>query len=196
MDILAHTLWTGALAKTANKNKKVVEKNKKPLRVGWAALWGVLPDFFAFSFPFLAMIFFIVTGEMSLSSFGEHHGFGFPAGSEWISSLPPKLYSISHSLVIFSATFLVIWAIRARRARKDPTRSGGPYYEMLGWALHILIDIPSHAGNFYPTPFLWPVSDYKFLHGVSWANPTYMIINYSALAIVCVYFYLTRKKNK
>ena len=59
-----------------------------------------------------------------------------------------------------------------------------PRYELLGWTLHILIDIPSHSATFYPTPFLWPISDYRFLSGVSWSNPTYMVINYSLLAVV------------
>jgi hypothetical protein len=187
MDIFAHTLWTAAGAKVLNTNRKFLEKNKGPMKVWWAAFWGVAPDLFAFGFPFLAGLYFIVTGHLDLSQFGAHHGLGLPESASWISDLPPKLYNISHSFVTFAVVFLVVWAIRKR-----------PYYEMLGWALHIAIDIPSHVANFYPTPLFWPVSNWKFLHGVSWGNPTYMIINYSALALVWIFIlvhYFRKKKN-
>ncbi len=32
-------------------------------------------------------------------------------------------------------------------------------FEMLGWLLHILIDIPMHSFRCYATRFLWPASD-------------------------------------
>lgn len=196
MDIFAHTLWTAAGGKALNTNRKFLEKNKGPMKIWWAAFWGVAPDLFAFGFPFLAALYFIIAGQMDLSQFGAHHGLGLPINAEWISDLPPKLYNISHSFVTFAVVFLVVWAIRKRLARKNGSRSGGPYYEMLGWALHILIDIPSHVANFYPTPLFWPVSNWKFLHGVSWGNPTYMIINYSALALVWIFILVRAHKKK
>ncbi len=183
MDIFAHSLWTAAAAKGANKNKKLIEKNKGPLRAGVTAFWGVAPDLFAFGFPFLASLYFFITGQINLSNAASHRWFNLPESANWIAKLPPHLYQISHSLVIFSVVFLVVWTIRRR-----------PYYEMLGWLLHILIDIPSHSANFYPTPFLWPISDFKFLYGVSWGNQIYMIINYSLLALTWGYI-LTRKKT-
>jgi len=195
VDIFAHTLWAAAAAKGANTNKKLVEKNKKPLSAVWAGFWGVAPDLFAFGFPFLAMGYLMLTGKASGVQWAGHH-FGFPPSLAWIGDLPPKLYHISHSLVVFTAVFVIVWTIRRRLARKNPSRSGRPYYELFGWMLHILIDIPSHAASFYPTPFLWPVSSYKFLYGVSWANPTYMVINYSLLAIVWIWIIINAYRMK
>jgi len=183
MDIFAHSLWTAAAARQANKNKKLLLKNRAPLHVGWAVFWGVFPDLFAFGLPFLAMLYFFVTGQVTLSGIGLRHLFNAPSNARWIITLPAQLYQISHSLVTFSLVFLVVWLILRR-----------PYWELLGWALHIFIDIPSHAANFYPTPFLWPISKYHFIYGVSWANPWFMLINYGALAIVWIYF-LTKRKN-
>jgi hypothetical protein len=74
-------------------------------------------------------------------------------------------------------------------------RKGKVYWPIFGWALHILIDIPSHKG-FYETPFLFPLSNYKFDHGVSWGHPTYMLINYSALIIAYILIYLVFRKKK
>ncbi len=183
MDILAHTLWTNAGARGANKlaenlpapdqsGGQAGKKGKFHVHVGWTAFWGIFPDLFAFTIPFTIRIFSLLTGSLMLSNF-----FHRPPVSE--EALPSgfstahNLYQYSHSIVIWALVFLLVWAIFKR-----------PRYELLGWLLHILIDIPSHALAFYPTPFLFPVSDYRFPYGVPWSNMWYMIINYSLLAIV------------
>lgn len=168
MDILAHMLWANYGARTANP--KLIEKKKKPINLTWVTIWAVFPDLFAFTITFLTLIPALFSGS-------------FADGRPSTMGLAANLYQYSHSLVIWAVVFIIVWIIAKR-----------PRLELLGWALHILIDIPSHAGNFYATPFLFPLSDWKFMHGVPWSNPTYMIINYSLLLIVTVYF--LRKKKK
>ncbi len=168
MDILAHMLWANYGARAGNKK---LEKKKKPLiNLTWVTFWGVFPDLFAFGIPMILAIPTIITNGFTL----DRHHFGISA----------TLYQYSHSLVIWAVVFSIVWIISKR-----------PRLELLGWALHILIDIPSHAASFYPTPFLFPISEYKFLHGVSWGNKWYMIINYSLLLLVSLYFF-TRKKTR
>lgn len=163
MDILAHTLWTSALGKEANRQAE--KKNKKfKINIGWTAFWGVFPDLFAFTLPFILFFYnFIAPGFVF--NFDRSNIAGF--------ELAPKLYQYSHSLIIFALVFLVTWLIYRR-----------PRYELLGWALHILIDIPSHSIEFYPTPFLFPLSEYRFPYGISWADKWFMIVNYSLLLVV------------
>lgn len=96
--------------------------------------------------------------------------------------LAGQLYHISHSLFVFATVFGLVWLV-ARR----------PVPELLGWLLHILIDIPTHSLRFYATPFLWPVSSYRF-NGISWANRWFMLANYSALVVV--YFLLWRSSRR
>lgn len=165
MDILAHTLWANAGARGLNKLYGKKEK-KRLLSPAWTGFWGVFPDFFAFTIPFCIGIYKMLVLDQPLP-FGSHHGevVGF--------DLAAYLYQYSHSLVVWAAVFLVVWVISRR-----------PRYELLGWALHILIDIPSHAIGFYPTPFLFPLSEYRFPYGIAWSNTWYMIINYSALVLV------------
>ncbi len=166
MDILAHTLWANAGARGVNAVRK--KKGKPPvMHAGWTGFWGVFPDLFAFVIPFIIVIWKVLTGQLALSSFGGHH---LPVAGFDLASY---LYQYSHSLVVWLVVFLLVWIISKR-----------PRWELLGWALHILIDIPSHAIGFYPTPFLFPLSDYRFPYGVAWSNTYYMIINYSALLIV------------
>jgi hypothetical protein len=163
MDIFAHTLWTAASARGANAS--ILKKNR--ISVAWSAFWGVFPDLFAFGLPFLFLIVGFIRGTYSFASLSQDHHI-VPQ-----FAMAHTLYQYSHSLVIWAVVFALVWAYCKR-----------PRYELLGWLLHILIDIPSHSATFYPTPFLFPLSDYKFLDGISWANPTYMLINYSLLLVV------------
>jgi hypothetical protein len=45
LDILSHAFWTTAAGIGARK------KLKQPIRLGWVALWGVLPDPVVFTIP-------------------------------------------------------------------------------------------------------------------------------------------------
>jgi len=178
MDIFAHTLWAAAGARGLN-----AAKGKKVSTVGWTALFGVAPDFFAFGLPFLSLFGYLITGRISWSDIANNHHL-VPS-----FELAPILYQYSHSLVIWAAVFALVWIIRKK-----------PWLPLLGWALHILIDIPSHSIDFYPTPFLFPISDYRFPYGIEWSNQWYMIINYSALFIIfggmLVYRWKKRKEAR
>jgi hypothetical protein len=175
MDILAHMLWTNYGNRRANK---LLEKKKKsPINIWWTTFWGVFPDLFAFGIPLIIAIFlFMFNGDFSV--FPSIHG----SASDGLSM---NLYHFSHSLIIWVFVFGIVWFIFKH-----------PRLELLGWLLHILIDIPSHAADFYPTPFLFPISNYHFTHGISWRNPWFMIINYSLLIIVSICFYISKKNRK
>lgn len=169
MDILAHMLWANYGARQANKTFS--KKGKRLISLHEITWWGVFPDLFAFGIPMLLAIpTFIRDGLV----FGRPSAFGLSA----------TLYQYSHSLVLWALVFVIVWITSKR-----------PRLELLGWALHILIDIPSHSGTFYPTPFLFPISEYKFLDGISWGTSWFMIINYSLLLIASLYFF-SKKKQK
>lgn len=165
MDVLAHALWTNAVF-----YKKYGEEK---LQRYMAVAFGVLPDLAVFAPAFVYMIF--SKSHFSIESFNS---------GLWVFRYAAAGYNFTHSLVIFTAVMIVVTLIR----------KGKQYWPMWGWALHILIDIPSHRG-FYETPFLFPLSGYKFDHGVSWGHPLFMLINYSLLAAVyLVWFFILRKR--
>lgn len=178
MDIFAHTLWANAGARGANAIAEKKGNKKFKISPGWTGFFGVAPDFFAFTFPFLFLFYKMLIGQAH---------FGFPGHHAQIGGLDVAtyLYQFSHSIIIFALVFTLVWVLSRR-----------PRYEMLGWLLHILIDIPSHALSFYPTPFLFPISDYRFPYGISWANTTYMLINYSLLLVVWGHFLYRKNRNK
>lgn len=166
MDILAHSLWTNLTREYYSKNKKV------KISKWWSIFWGVFPDLFAFTPIFIWTIlnnFYLKPFEME------------PAikDSLFIINFTHTLYSISHSFIIFGIIFLFIYLIKKRI-----------YFALLGWPFHILIDIPTHSYRFYPTPFLWPISNFK-VNGISWSIPWFMILNYSLILI----FYILMFKN-
>ncbi len=81
------------------------------------------------------------------------------------------LYSATHSLVVFALLFGAIW-LMARR----------PIWIVAAWGLHILIDIPTHSLALFPTPFLWPLSDF-IVDGISWDSPIVWTIDIALLLV-------------
>ena len=190
MDIFAHSVWAAIAAKKYNdtNGKKISfgstqdKPSRRKISIGWSAFWGVFPDLFAFGLPFLVLLFLVISGDLPLQPMWP--GSAVVADhAPWIAGFIPFAYQISHSIVVFAGVFLLSWIIMQRLP-----------IVLLGWALHIAIDIFSHAATFYPTPFLWPISDWKFLYGISWADPRYMIINYAAM-LVCFWLVFLRKKS-
>jgi hypothetical protein len=157
MDILAHALWTTPATIAARR------KLRRPIHLGWAVFWGLFPDIFSFLIPAVIRIWWYLTGVTpSLRP---------DAASARHLQFVWQLYYASHSLVIFAAVFGIGWVIAKR-----------PVLELLGWGLHILIDIPTHQGIF-ALQFLWPFSSYS-VSGVRWENHWFVVINYGALLLL------------
>jgi hypothetical protein len=128
---------------------------------------------FAFAPVFIWLAYQLIFGSFDFSQFGNSNQMEpSPHDTLPIFKLTQLLYSLSHSLLAFGIVFLIMFLV-FRRIR----------YSVFGWLFHILIDIPTHSYQFYPTPFLWPFSDWKF-NGLSWATPWFMIFNLTALAVV------------
>ena len=189
MDIFSHGFWAGAGAEFLNRK---MFKERRKLNVRWAAFWGVAPDVFSFGFAFAWLFLRWATGQSE--QFFPHDpahpelqfGTGDPSNATIpLGQLTAILYQFTHSAVIFFAVFGVIVLFRLR-SRRIP-------WEMAGWLFHILIDIPTHSYRFYPTPALWPLSEWRF-DGFSWGTPWFLITDY--LAILAVYFFFLRRRQK
>jgi hypothetical protein len=168
MDIISHGLWGSAFLGT---NKK---QNFWP-----AFAFGMFPDLLAFSVPFITMIISLLSGDIGVFTNGRPH---------YIDSIPPyvhSFYNIGHSLVVFLLFFGIVWFIQKK-----------PYIPMIAWSIHIILDIFTHGKEIFPTPFLWPLSDYKF-DGMPWSSPYIFFPNIIALIVVyIVIFIYKRRKGK
>jgi len=175
MDVLSHGLWPILIYKT--KNLKV-----KRFKLGRVFLFGIFPDLFAFTPAFAYIFGKIIFTDTSLSDL-PHPEETEPAQPIIpFANLTNMLYNLSHSIFIFLIVFSFIYLIFKK-----------PIWEMGAWLLHILMDIPTHSYAFYPTPFLWPFSEWKF-NGFSWGQPWFMILNVSLLITFYLILYFTKKK--
>lgn len=186
MDIFSHGLWAAAAARGGN-----LKLRSRKFSPWWAAFWGVFPDLFAFTPAFLQLFWGMATGTIEPGSFPRPDDVEPPDAEHYpILGLSQALYHGSHSLIVFAAAFLLIWvAFRYFRARGI---SQGFVFGMWGWGLHILMDIPTHSVQFYPTPMLWPLSDWRF-NGISWGNPWFMGAN--IVLLILVFRYLRKRER-
>lgn len=167
MDVIAHALWTTAAAGAGRR------KLHRRIHLGWAAFWGIFPDLFSFTIPAVVRIWWYATGTTQ-SLLPDAHG---PQRFQFVW----QLYHFSHSLLVFVVVFGVVWWL-ARR----------PVLELLGWGLHILIDIVTHRGIF-AIHFLWPLSSYGF-DGIRWESPWLLTMNYGLLIAVFGWMWLRTRR--
>jgi len=165
MDVFSHGLWGGIT---------VGRRSKKSF--GAAVAFGMAPDVIAFG-PFLVTRL-LNQGTEFFSHFGKRPELS--AIPEYVHSI----YSVTHSLVVFATAFAIVWAIRRK-----------PMMEMLAWGLHICMDIPTHSPEFFPTPFLWPVSDFH-VNGTPWSSPYIFFPNWGLLIILYGWFLYIKRKKK
>tara|TARA_B100001123_G_scaffold139812_1_gene162463 strand:- start:1828 stop:2313 length:486 start_codon:yes stop_codon:yes gene_type:complete len=135
----------------------------------YSFLFGALPDLFSFGIYFIHSIFFSSSPVMGRPTRSE-----IP---EWVYSL----YDISHSLVIASIIIFIAYKINKEFA-----------FPMLAWPAHIILDFFTHSIEFFPTPILWPISDFKF-DGIPWSNPIIFFTN--VLLIFLLFIYRRKKSN-
>lgn len=183
MDIFAHGLWTHALYETFARAKK---KPRTKRDIWLPIFFGIAPDLFSFGIFFVQNIF---SGGIFAPFIRMHAGPDGMPTRELDPSLIPHyvhvLYSYTHSIVIFGIVFLAVWLVRKRKSF---------YWPMAAWAFHIGIDIWSHTDKFFPTPVLFPISNWHF-SGISWGDPVFMFVNYMALLAVYLVLYIRRIKK-
>jgi len=63
-------------------------------------------------------------------------------------------------------------------------------FPMLAWPAHIILDFFTHSIEFFPTPILWPISDFKF-DGIPWSNPIVFFAN-----VICIFFLFVYRRKK
>lgn len=168
MDILGHGLWGAVGAKALNK--VLARKGKAArLNVWWTGFWAAFPDLLAFTPLAVSLAVATFFGSVAFEGF---------------RSVTGTLYPLSHSVATWAVAFGVVWLILRR-----------PAWELLGWLSHVILDVFTHPADFYPTPFLWPISEFRFMDGIAWATPTFLITNY-ALLFALLYLLRTHRGIK
>ena len=127
-------------------------------------VFGAIPDLLSFGIYFL----FNLILNPSTIKFGKPNLSEIP---EWVFSL----YNFSHSLIISIIFILIVYKINREIS-----------FTMLAWPFHILLDFFTHSIDFFPTPILWPISNYRF-DGIPWSNSYIMITNNVCIFLIFIY---------
>jgi len=150
-------------------------------------LWSYI-FFHRIKTPLLAVCFGLLPDTTSWLIYAFYNVFtGGPFGKPVLELVPDwtfTLYNISHSLVVALCVILIVFIILRRV----------PVY-MFAWPIAIVMDLLTHTREFLPTPFLWPISDWKF-PGISWGTWQFIAINYFLIAIAMTAIILYKRKRR
>ncbi|MBI2069378.1 MAG: hypothetical protein HYT79_02150 [Elusimicrobia bacterium] len=94
-----------------------------------------------------------------------------------------RLFWPTHSLVVWAGLFAGAWAL----LRRVP-------WELGAWALHIVMDIPTHPPHPFPVAYCWPFEAPFFPWGFFWSRPGFLIVNASVLAALCWFKFCRRDR--
>ena len=133
-----------------------------------AAFFGAMPDLISFG------AFFVINIMQGT----------WQPGKPPLDSIPHWLitnYSIGHSFVV-SLTIIGLVALWRKPIA----------FAMLAWPFHIVLDFPFHSFEYFPTPMLWPISDYK-IDGIPWSN---WYIWFPNVAGIILLFYFRRRQKR
>jgi hypothetical protein len=176
MDTFAHGV-AGALffSRSGYAGLLTGEKNEasQARRFDWtvpyAALFGVLPDLMSFSYVVFKHIFNGGTGKPPLES--------IPV---WVYTA----YNMTHSLIIVTALIILLFLVNRWLG-----------ISACPWLWHVICDIPTHSKAYFPTPFLYPLSDFT-VDGVSFMRPSIFISYWSFLIVAGVLLVWLKQPKK
>ncbi len=138
-------------------------EDAKPHGFDWtlpsAVLFGVLPDLMSFSYVVFKHIFNGGRGKPPLESIPD-----------WVFTA----YNMSHSLIIVTMMILLLLLVNRWLG-----------ISACAWLWHVLCDIPTHSKAYFPTPFLYPLSDFT-VDGISFMHPSIFISYWSFLIVAGV----------
>lgn len=198
MDILSHGLWGAVISAAAGNKKGPTGKPEPRLKPLLGFFWGIFPDLISFAPVTIIFLYGGVFGGLDLTHLPRpEHVVNLVPQLPVIYWLTLAIYNLSHSAIIFLAAFLGTWLVRYYHHRHSGRRlalGSAPVWEMSAWLFHIILDIPTHSNEFFPTPFLWPATNVHF-DGLPWSQtPWVMVLNFCALG--ASYLMLRRSKRK
>ncbi len=175
MDIIAHALWAGAGTLLARRRWNVSRAT-----VVATITMAVMPDI-PHLLPIVAWSVFgdgslAVLRDYAIATTGQ-----VPAAPPDVDSWSHNLHCVAHSAIVAGVVTLLSWWWLRRL-----------WLPLLGWWSHIVIDVFTHAIDYFPSPVLYPFTRVGF-DGIAWTTPWFMAVNYAALATV--YLWLTWTKR-
>ena len=173
MDVVSHWFW-GVLVTRKHVNWRV------------AGPMAVLPDLLAF-IP--SLVYSLANGIERPTVDDTTVTSDFPAIA-W------EMYQYTHSAVVVTFAVLLTWWLFTRfsgsrfesqfaeQHRSKPLKMA--FLLWIPWYMNILLDIPSHTLQFFPTPVFFPLSDFH-IDGTRWSTPIVLFTNVGVLVVLWIY---------
>ena len=174
MDVVSHALWAAAAAEGLRRRGTFTGRD-----VIVAAAFGAMPDLVGL----LPVTAWAVGSPDALDAIGRY--VAAVPGSEpdmapWARHAEHVMHCSAHSLIVLALFALVAWRYgSAMRAA------------LLGWALHIALDVPTHSSAYYAVTLFYPISEWRF-DGVAWTTPAVLAVNWVLLAATGAALWLSR----
>ncbi|MFM9882584.1 MAG: hypothetical protein ACKVQT_06110 [Burkholderiales bacterium] len=169
MDILSHGLWALAGGEVLRRRGYLTKK-----ALGVTVLLAVLPDLIQL-IPVIAWCIWAKASMTSLVSYALAVPATEPRFPDSVMFYAYHLYFAMHSVIAVGLVTLVTLASNPRWV-----------FPLLGWWLHIAIDVPTHSHEYYMTPFLYPLTNRGF-DGVPWNTPWLLALDVCFLLIAGVW---------
>lgn len=129
-------------------------------RSRWQAfLVGAMPDLLSFG-----VLFLIRLADGTLAP-------GKPA-LDTIPTWTFIVYDVTHSWLVAGTVIALVWRW---------SRCAG--FVLLAWPVHILLDVPFHSADFFPTKMFWPLTDFH-IDGIPWSSPWIWFPNLAGLVVL------------
>lgn len=177
MDIVAHTLWAGAGCAVLRRHRTV-----SPRTIAATMGLAALPDV-AQLLPIVGWWWFGDGTFADVRAYALAVPGGEPALPPLVLFLSHHLHCIMHSALVAGLVTLVSWMLLGRL-----------WIPLLGWWMHIVIDVFTHSAAYYPAPVLYPLTERGF-DGMAWNTPEALAINYGALGAVGAWLLFTRRRR-
>lgn len=168
MDIVAHGLWAALLCRWQGR-----ESPMRRTTAAWTVGLAVAPDLVQLT-PIVIGALVLPEGWTALQAYFH----GLP---HYQPVLPPQvelvmhhLHCTMHSALVATVVTLLVWW-RLQRL----------WWPLLGWWMHIVIDVFTHSADFYPSPVLYPITQQGF-DGWAWNNPWLLMVNYIFILLLWV----------
>lgn len=175
MDLFAHALWAGAGIVLARRHREISQRT-----AAITVAMAVMPDI-----PhLLPIIGWSIFGDGSMAALRDYAIASAgqpPAAPPDVDSWSHNLHCIPHSAVVAGLVTLLSWWWLGRL-----------WLALLGWWSHIVIDVFTHAADYFPSPVLYPFTRAGF-DGIAWNTPWFVAANYSLLATTYLCLWWLRK---
>lgn len=175
MDVVAHGLWAAVMCRWRGRRQPIARGTTR-----WTIGLAVAPDLVQLT-PIVTAALITPQGWSAMRAY-------FHALPGYQPVLPPQVEFIAHHLhcglhsaLVAAVVTLLSWMFLRRF-----------WWPLLGWWMHIVIDVLTHSSDFYPSPVLYPISERGF-DGWAWNDPWQLTLNYG---LIVIFWFIARSQAK